>query len=705
MRLLAPLAIAASALTLGPALPRTALAGDPPAKKLPFSDDLPPPPPLPEPLDRRFHAELTTFDGERAGWRWKWTSDQDLEDFDPCVPVRVTVRGEFVRKGDGEIAASGTAGIRLRLAMLSDIKVGVNAVLDDPHDLGVSLTSPETVDESILCLVQDRVFTRFDAAAGNSNMINKLGGVADADRTAKTGGMTEFRYIDRRVQPKLGRGHHVRFDVVRKGVETTFSITPKGEQPTVLKGKDTDAPFDRFQAGLYVAGAKATFGPLDIEGRIDVKWCQENGVLPFVAGNLLHPGNRFKGPEKKAAETVEAFAKQMRDGAPADPKHAIAPETVAALVGDAKLALVIRMRAAEALADAGEAAGGVAANVARLLDAAEQETRILAWRVLRPRLPWHFRYEPDADGPARKEATQLIGAYLREEEDARAQGKVFVEGYWYTPARADQIRASWEKAWDLRTDHIRLRTNLSKEWADWTLAALEAGYREMTRVLGRTPPADKLPMSVFVFAEKDDFQAFCTANGYDDKLAWARFADLDRGVAFDTFERRGMPSWPLGLLAKLQIRATTGMSWPAWFEEGRGSWFANGEYGTSSFDGTTLRTGLPAKAPAIYMLQAAAKDGRLWPLDDFVSKDPRRLASEPRRIWYAHAWALHTFLMDHAPEEDRNRLAEWQAAMQTISPPANETEAMGRRILLALFHRDRAAFEARFAEWVKTCDQ
>jgi len=693
----AALAAAAAFTASDAARAPSARAADAPVRRLPFCDDVPPPPPLPEPLDRRFHGEMTSFDGDRVGFRWGWKDDAEVEDFEAFVPIRVTVRGGFERRADGILSASGTAGLRLRLGMLADLTVKVDAVLDDPHDCGVVLVKPGTSDESIVCHVQDRLFTRFDAAAGNTNMINKLGGIP-----ATAPGMVEFRYVARNLLPKLEKAAPVRLDVLRKGPETTFTITPKGETGTVLKGKDTDTPMTRFQAGLYVASSTATWGPLEIEGAIDRDWCKENDVLPYVAGNLLHPGNRFKGAEKKAAENVETYVKQAEANEPPDPKVAVPAETLGKYVGDAKLPLVIRIRAAEALADAGAAGGSVGANIAKLLDGPEAEARVLAWRVLRPRLPWDFHYEPDAEPSVRREAALLVANYFREEGDALAQGKVFVEGYWYTPSRADQIRGVWEKAWDLRTPHVRLKTNLSKEWADWTLNALEAGYREMTRVAGSEPPAEKLPLSILVFAADDDFRTFCGENGYDAMSTWRRFADLDRLVAFDTFERRSAPLGALHLLEKVYTRAITGISWPSWFEEGRAAWFASPEYGSAKWDGATLQVGLLSHSTAASLLSAAVSQDRLWSIEDFLNKDPRTIPAADRRLWYAYAWGLHTYLIDAAPEEDRTRFADWQSAIQALAVPQREVESLGRRTFLAIYARDAAAFEGRFRAWLKS---
>ena len=75
---------------------------------------------------------------------------------------------------------------------------------------------------------------------------------------------------------------------------------------------------------------------------------------------------------------------------------------------------------------------------------------------------------------------------------------------------------------------------------------------------------------------------------------------------------------------------------------------------------------------------------------------------DERRVWYAYAWALHTFLMDHAPEEDRTRFADWQSAMQALAASPKEVNGLGRRTFLAIYARDADAFEGRFRAWVKS---
>ena len=692
--------IAAALAAVSLAVAGPARGGDPPAgpaaappARLPFSDDVAPPPPLPTPIDRTFAGEMTEFNGERVTLKWDWTKAAHLADFESFVPVRSTLSGGFAVR-TGRLACEGTAGIRLRLAMVSDLEMHAAAVLKNPHDLGLVLGMPGSSDESILCLVQDILFTKFDGAAGNTNMINKLGGIP-----ASAPGMVEFRYVCRSIQPRLAPGTEVQFDLVRKGAETQFVITPKGADPVNLKGKDTDTPMTRFQPGLYTSGGSAEYGPLTISGKIDPVWCAAHGVLPYVAGNLLHPANRWKPPEKKLAETVEKYAHQD-PAAERDPKKLVPVEAIAPLVGDVNVPLVIRIRAAEALIDSGDTAT-VADRLAPLLDSKDEPARILAWQILRPRLPWHFFYEVDASAKVRREAAHLIGAYLRERDDAEAQGKVFVDGYWYTPDRADEIRASWDRAWELRTPRIRLRTNLSKKWADWYLLALDAEYTELVRLVGKEPPAANLPLSVFVFRDAAGFTEFCTKRGYETKAAWGRFTDLDRNVSFTTFDTKDGLANAMGQVAKQFHRFATGKHWPGWFEEGRASWFGNADYQTVSFDGTTLKVGLRAQGSSIRMLAQAAKEGRLPSIAATLVNDPRTQTPEQRRLWYAEAWALHAWLMEAAPEAMRGRFAEWQSAMEKIATSPRDVEDTGFKEFMLYFARDLAEMDRLFAEWVK----
>lgn len=684
-------AVLAGALVVGPVSPGIA-DDEAPRRPLPFSTDRLPPAPLPVPLDRHVAGEIVSFDGERVGIRWGWESAAELEDFDAFVPIRSGLSGGFTWVEPGRVDGRGTGGLRLRLGMLDDLNVRVGAKLVVPHDLGVVLAKPDSSDESILCHIQDIFFTRFDDSAGNANMINKIGGIP-----ATAPGDVEFRYVDRKPQPELARGDVVALDVARKSGSTSFVIEPEKRTAVTLAGKDTDTPMTRFQPGIYVAGGAAEFGPLRIEGALDPEWCQYHDVLPHVASDLLHPGNRFRGAEKRAAQRVESFLVQDAD---TPEKKRVEPAAIGRIVGETDLPMVIRIRAAEALMERGVEDGTVVEGIASLLDSGDRPARLLAWQVLRPRLPWHFEYDPDGDARSRKDGALLVGHYLRERDEALATGKVFVDGYWYTPRRADDIRGEWERAWDLRSPRVRLRTNLTREWADWYMAAMEAAYAEMVRVVGQEPPPDALPLSVLAFRKKDDYEAFCKAHGYASKSGWGRFVDLEKNVAFVTFSKREAPYWALSQMSKLFLQKATDRYWPAWFAEGRASWFGNPSYQTSKWDGKTLTLGRIGQTTDHRILKTAAQEEKLWKVAEFLSLDPRDLDGDQRRLWYVHAWALHHWLMREAPDDVRGRFARWQQTMESQELSPREVEAVGRRRFLGLFAGKVAELDRQFREWV-----
>jgi len=677
------------ALLAAPALTQEG-AGRP----LPFSDDRLPPPALPSPLDRHFKGELVEFDGERITLHWDWSDGEQIEDFDAFVPVRKGLRGGFTI-AEGRITGRGTAGLRVRLGFLADVHVATDATLTVPHDLGIVLSKPDVSDESILCLVQDRFFTKFDAAAGNANMINKMGGIP-----ATAPGVTEFRYVDRKQPPKLARGDHVTFDVIRAQNHTKFVITPDGEAAVALGGADPDTAMTHFSPGLYVSGGAAEFGPLTIDGAIDPDWCASHDVLPHIAGNLLHPGNRFKGAEKKAASLVERFLAQGPD---TPEKRLVSAASVAALVGKESLPLVIRIRAAESLTEKGLADGSVAEPVTQMLDGKDRPSRLLAWQVLRPQLPWHFRYDPDGPKADRREAALLIADYFQSRDDAIAQGKIFVDGYWQTPSRADAQRGEFETAWDWRSPRIRVRTNMKRVWAIWYFNVLEAAYAELVTVVGQEPPPEQLPLSILLFDKPADFKAFCEKNGYAEKAEWGRFVDLEKNCAFVTFEGEPRaPYWAVGQLAKLFLRRSSGRYWPVWYDEGRCSWFGNPTYQTSKWDGETLTVGVQAEGYEAQLLRAAAHGGDLEQISHFMARHPRALNKAQRRTWYAHAWALHHWFMTEAPEDVQKLFGRWLQDMQEneFSPKAVDKE--GRRLYHTIFAGQMEHVDELFLSWAKT---
>jgi hypothetical protein len=225
----------------------------------------------------------------------------------------------------------------------------------------------------------------------------------------------------------------------------------------------------RFTPGLYVSGGGADFGQLTIGGKLDPQWCAEHGVLPWFAGNLLHPGNKWKPPDRKLAELVEKYTHQD-EATEKNPKNLVAPEAVAPLVGDVKVPLVIPSAGG---ADGQGATRCVAETLATLLDNGKDHRdgrsrgRCFV-RVCRGT----SRYEVDAD-EARRGVGAFIAAYLREREDAENQGK----SSWGFAGTRPSARTTSAATGNTRGPALAARPSAdrpAKKWATWYLAALRA---------------------------------------------------------------------------------------------------------------------------------------------------------------------------------------------------------------------------------------
>jgi hypothetical protein len=247
-----------------------------------------------------------------------------------------------------------------------------------------------------------------------------------------------------------------------------------------------------------------------------------------------------------------------------------------------------------------------------------------------------------------------------------------------------------------------VRTNLTKEWADWHLAALEAQYMEMVRRLGREPPPDRLPLSVLVFRGKDDYAKFCEANGYEARAAWARFADVERGVGFVTFEKRYAPFDALNQAAKLFLHAATDTYWPVWFDEGRASFLGDGRRRTATWDGKQLQVGLPGQSAAVRSFKLDMKNELPWTVRSFLAADVRALDEKQRADWYSYSWALYHWLSMEAPADLQNRFAVWQGLVENTKAGPRVVDGVAREQFERVFGDAMEQLDRLFGVWITT---
>lgn len=101
------------------------------------------------------------------------------------------------------------------------------------------------------------------------------------------------------------------------------------------------------------------------------------------------------------------------------------------------------------------------------------------------------------------------------------QGFVKYEGKWHKKEELNKIRANWDKAWELETPRVQLRSNMNIDFVEELLARLDGAYRRYAKYWGKTPDS---PLRFYAFRTFEDYQRYCQENNYNNLLGAAGFA-------------------------------------------------------------------------------------------------------------------------------------------------------------------------------------
>src|SRR5262249_36583104 len=90
------------------------------------------------------------------------------------------------------------------------------------------------------------------------------------------------------------------------------------------------------------------------------------------------------------------------------------------------------------------------------------------------------------------------------------------------------IRSDWEKAWEIRREHVLLRTNLDRDRADALASETEIAYGRAKTIFGKDPK--KLPLVVYGFARLAEYQSYGKAFGAEHSTCYGAYlAVTDEG--------------------------------------------------------------------------------------------------------------------------------------------------------------------------------
>ncbi len=287
----------------------------------------------------------------------------------------------------------------------------------------------------------------------------------------------------------------------------------------------------------------------------------------------------------------------------------------------------------------------------------------------------------------------------RQEAELLAKGYRKYKEKWYSPEELVQIRSNWADAWELETDHYRIRTNTDEAFCLELARVMEQSFAAYQEHYNRKYEGPK--MNLYAFRSFEDYRAFCIEQKLESHIPAAGHANGAKNYGCGYAKYGGNKELISTMIHEgshlFYDRAVQGIV-PSWFHEGQATYFEG-----YTWDGTTLKFHHVSPARLPWLRQALVQGGTL-PLRDLIQGDALSSIQRGARdstLFYSQAWGLYYFLC-HGPNEDlkkkfselREKYASRAFGFQAASPQgafASFTGVMGS---------DWDALEAQWKEFI-----
>jgi len=334
--------------------------------------------------------------------------------------------------------------------------------------------------------------------------------------------------------------------------------------------------------------------------------------------------------------------------------------------------------------------------VSRLLKLANEQMDHIAWHSARAMLseaqftdPEHPELAAGLERIRKEGGNELAVA----DETGGADPLAGVTPEWV--AKNDPLHTEWDKAWELETEHYKVKTN-----AGYRVLMTTAHAMEQVQVFYRIfhqykTNNEKIPIAnVWIFKNRDEYKTL----GHQ-PVDWA--AGHWDGSSVVTYDPRGEGS-TAGLTDLLDVlfheashqftSLAGGGSVPAWLNEGMASFFE----GTRLLSNGKLDWNLVAS-------------GRLYPLVDDIKADKHKLADviqgnvEDYRVYYPWGWGIVYYLFN---AEDAQGHLIYRASMRDYFQKYNSDQHLARFVefFVTTPKVEGVAtiedFEKRFRQWI-----
>ncbi|MBI2922949.1 MAG: DUF1570 domain-containing protein [Planctomycetes bacterium] len=266
---------------------------------------------------------------------------------------------------------------------------------------------------------------------------------------------------------------------------------------------------------------------------------------------------------------------------------------------------------------------------------------------------------------------QVGGKWVSGEES-----KLLAAGYrkykdqWMGAEEYDALRSKWETAYELETEHFKIRTNASEGFSKDLAALAEVAYGEFKAFYdGREPKLGKEKMTLFAFGTYEDYRKYCVEKKAEESLNAAGFASSDSNVVVGWNKTGSL--WQLLQTMTHEAahlyyyRICSPAAIPSWHAEGMATYFEGFKGAGASWKFNYISESRLAFA------REAMLDKKQIPLVELMAGDALKLINSDAskaNLFYSECWALNYFLSQTDNAKYRDGYREFRKAVEAGKP-------------------------------------
>ncbi len=246
---------------------------------------------------------------------------------------------------------------------------------------------------------------------------------------------------------------------------------------------------------------------------------------------------------------------------------------------------------------------------------------------------------------------------------------------------------------EARGERCLVRVEGEEEKARGLLALMEQACAQYA---AHTKQSALRPLGLFVFADRAGYERFCHASGNAALANASGFASGALGFAV-TFDHPALQELAVHEGAHLFHAAVYRSRMPSWYDEGFACWFGHG--GTFRVADGKLETGLPLDRAR---LEALAREKP--PLRELLDGDAAaRFAANDGSFarFYAHAWALYTFLRTTKDKRFAPLFEKWESFCLGAGYDAATQGTSSKALFDEVFAAVLQELETALAKWIE----